>query len=128
THAGPRPLALLGDEDFGSHLRVLDGDPASPTFLTLLGEWQTRPEVSIHNIMADADGNMIASHYQDGLRIVDLSDPSHPPQTAYSTTWRGPADPAAGFSFYDGAVGEDVVGRRIYVADTLRGLLILDRL
>src|SRR6185436_11166840 len=50
--AGGRKLLLHGDEgmveDGGAYLAILDGDPASPTFMQELGRYRTRPEVGIH--------------------------------------------------------------------------------
>ncbi len=116
----PQRVAVLGDEDWGAHMRVLDADPGSPTFLNLLGELSLRPEVSIHNIMAFGDVAYVA-WYQDGLRLVDLSDPAQPTVTDHFNTWSGPGD-----GFYEGAIGVDVdlVNHRVYVADTHRGLLV----
>lgn len=123
TAAGP--VAMHGDEQFGAHLRVVDVDEASPNFMAQVGEWQTRPEVSIHNVMAFGTTAVIA-HYQDGVRVLDLSDPTQPTPTAWFNTWPGYA-PGYGESFFEGVVGVDVdpVTRRIYLADTHRGLIIL---
>lgn len=126
TTTGGRRVAVHGDEDFGGHVRVIDVDPASATFMAKIGEWQLRPEVSVHNIMA-AGGEIVMTHYQDGVRVLDVSDPARPQQTAYFNTWSGALNPRNGASFYEGAVGVDVVGDRIYVADTTRGLLVLQR-
>lgn len=117
---GDRLVAAHGDEDWDAHLRLLDvTDPASPT---LLGEWRTRPEVSLHNVML-LDGRVYAAHYQDGVRIVDATDPTRPEQAAFFNTW-SPDDPGAGGSFYEGAVGIDVALGHVWVADS-RGLVIL---
>jgi len=119
---GGRLIAINGDEDFTAHLRVLDvTDPAN---IRLLSEWQTRPEVSIHNVMMLGSRGYMA-HYQDGVRVLDLSDPAQPRPLAHFNTWSTNGDP--GVSFYEGAVGIDVdlVRRLIFVADSQRGLLIL---
>lgn len=47
-----RPIAITGDEGYNAHMQVVDVDPASADFMTEIGRYQTRPEVSIHNINA----------------------------------------------------------------------------
>ena len=59
---------------------------------------------------------------QDGVRIVELADPTHPREVAHYNTW----DPAtAAGDAFEGAVGVRVVGDLIYVADIGKGLVIL---
>ncbi len=123
TTAGGRRVAVIGDEDFTAHVRVIDvEDPASATWMIRIGELSLRPEVSVHNIMAFGDRAYIA-WYQDGVRVLDLSDPTTPAVAAYYNTWDG----RDGNSFYEGAIGIDVdlAASMIYVADTARGLIIL---
>jgi hypothetical protein len=123
TTVDGRSLVVHGDEGAGTVLRVLDGDPASAEFLATLSEWSSRPEVSIHNIMA-VGSTIYATHYQDGVRVLDISQPSDPRVVGYFNTW---SEYAATAAFFQGAIGLDldVARRRIYVADTLRGLVIL---
>ncbi|MEZ4367061.1 MAG: hypothetical protein R2939_12370 [Kofleriaceae bacterium] len=125
TEVGGRRLAVHGDEQYGAHVHVVDVDEGGPTFLDDVGAWQTRPEVSVHNVMAFGDRAYLA-HYQDGVRVLDLGDPAAPVQVAWFNTWPG-YDRAYGENFFEGAIGLDVdldLGR-IYVADSHRGLLIL---
>jgi hypothetical protein len=121
TTAGGRKVAVTGDEDFGAHVHIVDAGETSATFMTRIGEFQLRPEVSVHNIMAFGDKAYVA-YYQDGLRILDLADPKAPKALKYFNTWDG----RNGASFYEGATGIDVdlAAGLIYVADTERGLLI----
>jgi hypothetical protein len=117
--AGGRPIVLHGDEgmtpsDGAAFLRVLDGDPSSPTF-------QSRPDVSIHNFQLVSDRLYIA-YYQQGVRVVDLSDPTNPREVAHYNTWDPITAPGDAF---EGALGIEVVGNLVYVADDLRGLVIL---
>lgn len=124
--AGGRPVVLHGDEGFtgkdgGAFLRILDGDRSSPTFLTELARYQSRREVGIHNFQIVGDRLYIA-YYQDGVRVVDLSNPAHPVEVAHYNTWNpltAPGDP------FEGALTVQVVGDLIFASDDLRGLLIL---
>lgn len=119
-----KKIALHGDEQYGARLHVVDVTEGSPTFLRSLATWMTRPEVSIHNVMAMGHLGVIA-YYQDGVRVLDLSVPESPRQVAWYQTWRGPT--TGGESFYEAAVGVDVdeAARLVYVADSVRGLLVL---
>jgi hypothetical protein len=124
---GGRRVVLHGDEGMtgteqgGAHLRILDGDPGSTTFLKELARYQTRPEVGIHNFQLVGDRLYIA-YYQDGVRVVDLSNPTSPREVAHYNTWIPATAPGGPF---EGALGIQVVGDLIYVADILRGLVIL---
>lgn len=121
---GDRTVAIHGDEGRGALLRVYDVDPTSEAFLSELGRFQTREEVSIHNMILAGDRAYVA-YYQDGVRVLDLSDPSAPTEIAHLHTW----DPATGAAGpFEGAVGidRDPDTGRLYVADSDRGLLIVD--
>ena len=122
TTSSGRKVAVSGDEDFTAHVHIVDVDKSSPMFMQRIGEFQLRPEVSVHNIMAFGDRAYIA-YYQDGVRILGLHDPTAPAQVAYFNTWN--AEP--GTSFYEGAIGLDVDldAGLLFVADTKRGLIIL---
>jgi hypothetical protein len=122
---GGRSIALHGDEQYRAHLRLVDVTEGTPAYLTQLGEWQTRPEVSIHNVMAMGTLGVIA-HYQDGVRVLDLANPAAPQLVAWFNTWPG-FEPGYGTSFFEGVVGVDVdpATRRIYAADSHLGLVIL---
>lgn len=123
TTVGDRKICVIGDEDWGAHLRVIDvTDPDSPAWMTKIGELRLRDEVSIHNIMAFGDHAYVA-WYQDGLRRVDLSDPTQPAFDGYYNTWGG----GPGDNFFEGAIGldVDVYSGLYYVVDTHRGLFVL---
>ncbi len=125
TEVGARKIAVHGDEQFGAHVNIVDVTEGSDAFATSIGQWQTRPEVSVHNVMAAGSRALIA-HYQDGVRVLDLSDPTAPVEVAHYQTWPG-YDRAYGYSFFEGVLGVDwdLARGRVYVADSHRGLLVL---
>ncbi len=127
TTVDGRRIAAHGDEQWGSHLRLVDVTEDGQGFAAPIGEWQTRPEVSAHNVMAFGR-EVIMSHYQDGVRILDISVPEQPRQTAWFNTWPGHAE-TTGYNFFEGAIGIDVdpLDNLIYVADAHRDLIILRR-
>jgi hypothetical protein len=103
----------------------VDITPGSRTFMRPIATWQTRPWVSIHNIMVFGD-KAYFTYYQDGVRVLSVADPEHPIQVGYYNTWDPQADYTSG-GFYESAIGIDVdlARKLIFVADTPRGLLIL---
>lgn len=121
--AGGRRIAITGDEGRNAYLHVVDVDPGSATFMDEIGSYQTRPEVSIHNMMLLGD-RVYLTYYHDGARILDLSDPTEPTLAAYFHTWDVETGAPGGF---EGAIGLDVdlEAGLLYVADIDRGLLIL---
>jgi hypothetical protein len=66
------------------------------------------------------------TYYQDGVRVLDLADPTAPVLLGYYNTW-DPQGPDSTSDFFEGAVGLDLDPARdlIFVADSPRGLLIL---
>jgi len=120
TTVGGRHIALHGEEAYGADLHIVDLDTMQP-----FTEWKTRDFISIHNLMAFGN-KAYFTYYQDGVRVLDLSDPTQPVQVGYYNTW----DPQADYTssdFFEGAVGLDVDLTRhlIFVADSPRGLIIL---
>lgn len=125
TRAGGRTISVHGDEQYGAHVRVVDVDDDSPEFLKTLGSYKTRDAVSVHNILAHGERAFV-TYYQDGLRILDLSDPRSPTLAGHFHTWPG-FSKGYGHSFFEGAIGVDfdATTDTIYLADTHRGLLVL---
>jgi hypothetical protein len=120
TFAG-RTLSFMGGEGPGEHLRVLDiTDPAN---IVKIGSFQLRAPISIHNMLL-VDKKLYVAWYQEGVRVLDVSNPTQPTQVAYYNTWRE-SDPGRG-DYFDGAMGIRVPGDGyIYVVDTSRGLMVL---
>lgn len=119
-----RRIAVHGDEGWGAHLTFVDVTEDA-SFLDELAAWETRPEVSAHNVMASGT-RAYAAYYQDGVRVLDIADPANPVPIAHYRTWPG-YDRDYGFWMFEGALGIDLdlARGRIYVADSHRGLIIL---
>jgi hypothetical protein len=126
TTVAGMPVAINGTEFSSPGFRLLDADQSSPTFLGTLGEWSlldgTEVRTSTHNLMA-IGSRVFAAHYRDGVRVVDISNPAMPAMIAYFNTWI----PGTGRAGDLGTFGIDLdpVRKRIYVADSIRGLMIL---
>jgi hypothetical protein len=112
-------VALAADR-----LAVLEGSLASPAFLAPLGAWAARPLVPLAAVHAAGSRAYVAAA-REGVRVLDLADPSAPGLVGHAHTWRddtggaGPREAAVGIAI-DRAV------RRVYVADSIRGLLIFE--
>jgi len=117
-------LVIHGDEAEGSYLSVLDAEPSSKTFMTEIGYYQSRANTSIHNVRASG-ARAYVTHYQDGVRIIDLADPTCPVLAAHFNTWR-PGNQAGDNTLFAGAIGIDVdrVRYLLFVVDNPCGVLI----
>ncbi|MCP3142942.1 LVIVD repeat-containing protein [Pyxidicoccus xibeiensis] len=126
TFAG-RTIAFEGSEGPGSHLRILD--VTDPAHIVKIGEFQLRsaPALSIHNMLLVGQ-RLYVAWYQEGVRVLDVSNPTQPRQVAHYNTFRE-TDPERSDDMYEGAVGIRVPGDGyVYVVDTSRGLLIFNAL
>ena len=94
--------------------------------MTEIGHYQSRANTSVHNLMVFG-ARAYVSHYQDGVRIIDLADPTRPVLAGYFNTWR-PENPAGDNTLFAGAIGIDVdpVRHLLFVVDNPRGLLIFN--
>jgi hypothetical protein len=118
---GNRTLAFEVGEGWGAHLRVLD--VSSPALMTQVAEYSRRPEVSMRSLKLSGT-KLYVAHYQDGLRILDVSNPNTPQEVGYYNTWRE-TDPERGSSFFEGLSDVAVPGDGyIYGTETSRGLVI----
>ena len=124
---GGRKIVLAGDEGMtgpttgGAHLSILEGDPASPSFMTEIAVYQSRPEVGIHYWEVHGDKVYIA-YYHDGIRVIDMANPTQPREVAHYNDWI--EENAYGGAF-EGALAVRKIGDLLYVADLERGLLVL---
>ncbi|MFP2905336.1 LVIVD repeat-containing protein [Pyxidicoccus sp. 3LFB2] len=120
TFAG-RTIAFEGGENADAHLRVLD--ITDPAHIVKIGEFRLRSDISIHNMVL-VGSRLYLAWYQEGVRVLDVSNPTRPTQVAYFNTYRE-SDPGRS-DFLDGASGIRVPGDGyLYVVDKSRGLLIL---
>ena len=111
---------VFADESEGRRMKVCDvSDLSDIQVLGLFnsGEAETIP----HNLMLK-DGLVYVSHYNDGLRIFDVSEPTVPVQVGYYDTWDHPFDG----SHYRGAWGvyAFLPSGRILIADRQSGLYL----
>lgn len=118
---GERTIAFESSEGWGSKIRALDvTDPAN---IAEVGQFSMRPESTVGGLTL-VGSRLYVAHSQDGLRILDMSNPSTPRQVAYYNTWRE-SDAGRGRTFIDGLSGVKVPGDGyIYAAETSRGLLV----
>ncbi len=125
TFAG-RTIAFEGGLGHNSHLRVLDAtDPT--TRIVRIGEFRLRLHTSIHNFVLRGS-RLYVAWYHEGVRVLDVSNPTQPRQVAHYNTFRE-TDPGRTDRLFEGASGIRVPGDgRVYVVDTARGLLIFDEL
>jgi hypothetical protein len=123
TEVGGRKVALEGGEDWGTRFRVIDVDPLSAEYLQVIGELALPEQVSMHNIMMGQGTTAVVSWYQYGVRLIDVADPTAPVLSGWANTWNAD-DLRTGQNFFEGAVGVDVVGDKVYVADIYRELLV----
>jgi len=122
---GGRTIAFEGGEFHGSHVRVLDvTDPAN---ITLIGTHRMRSTVSMHNLLLR--GHLLyVAWYHEGLRVLDVSNPTQPKQVAHFNTFRE-TDPGREHSVFEGAFGVRIPGDGyVYLVDSARGLIIVNEL
>ena len=111
----------MGGKGPFEHLRTLD--VTEPSQMVKIGTFQLRPIVSIHNMVL-VGKRLYLSWYQEGVRVLDVSNPTQPTQVAYFNTFRENDVNRGGY--FDGSIGIRVPGDGyIYTVDTSRGLLIL---
>lgn len=118
---GDRTIAFESSEGWGSRIRALDvTDPAN---IAEVGRFEMRPESTVGGLTL-VGSKLYVAHTQDGLRVLDMSNPSTPRQVAYYNTWRE-SDAGRGRTFIDGLSGVKVPGDGyVYAAETSRGLLV----
>ncbi|MEK7729781.1 MAG: FlgD immunoglobulin-like domain containing protein [candidate division KSB1 bacterium] len=99
-------------------LKIWDTQPAGQ--LTLAAEYDARTGGTIHNVYVRGRYAYM-SYYCDGVRIVDLIDPTKPKEVAsYNIAGAGNC------SGYDSVWGMYPFSRYIYVSDMKRGLYVFN--
>jgi hypothetical protein len=122
TFAG-RTIAFEGAEGPGTYLRILD--VTNPARIVKIGEFKQRPVTSIHNMLL-VGTKLYVAWYHEGVRVLDVANPTQPRQVAHFNTFRE-TDRDRTDDTYEGAIGIRIPGDGyVYVVDTSRGLLILD--
>jgi hypothetical protein len=127
THAnavgtfGGRTIAFEGGENVNAHLRVLD--VTDPAHIVKIGEYAMRAQTSIHNMVL-VGKRLYVAWYVEGLRVLDVSNPTQPQEIAYANTYKDGTDGSSD-GLFAGAIGIRVPGDGyVYVVDMTRGLLI----
>jgi hypothetical protein len=116
-----RTIAFEASEGWGSRLRALD--VSDPAHITEVGRFEMGPASSVAGLTL-VGTKLYVAHNQDGLRVLDMSNPSTPRQIAYYNTWRE-TDSGRGRAFLDGLSGVKVPGDGfLYATETSRGLLV----
>jgi choice-of-anchor B domain-containing protein len=112
-------LLVTTDENTGGHLRVWNINNLSQ--VTQLGEWISPTGAIVHN--AYLRGNICyMSHYRDGLRVVDVSNPANPQPVGWYDTHPGVG---SGFSGAWGCYCYAADPSIVYITDIQTGTYIL---
>lgn len=122
TFAG-RTIAFEGTEFVGAHVRVLD--VTDPAHIVKIGQFKMRPVTSVHNMLLRGN-RLYVAWYQEGVRVLDVSNPTKPRQIAHFNTFQE-THPKATDGGFESAFGIRLPGDGyVYVADSMRGLLIFN--
>ena len=112
---GDRLIYVHGDEGHDQRLTLFDvTDLAAPQ---RLAQFATRPGLSVHNIEVVGTTAYVA-YYIDGLRVLDLSDPTAPREIAHFDT----VAPENERDILQGAWGVHVDNGRVYISDRETGI------
>ncbi|MCY1015887.1 LVIVD repeat-containing protein [Pyxidicoccus sp. MSG2] len=116
-------IAFEGTEFNASHVRVLD--VSSPERIVKIGEFRMRPVTSVHNMLL-VGKRLYVAWYMDGVRVLDVSNPTRPRQVAHFNTFQE-SHPEASDIIFQGTYGIRVPGDGyVYTANVPRGLVILN--
>ncbi|NTX63501.1 hypothetical protein HUA74_22875 [Myxococcus sp. CA051A] len=119
---GGRIVAFESSLGVGARLRALD--VSEPRNIVKIGEYGLRGVVSPRALELRGS-RLYVTYHQEGLRVLDVSNPTQPREVAYFNSFRE-TDPGRGDALEEGATGLQVPGDGyVYVVDTSRGLLVL---
>ena len=122
TFAG-RAVAFELGRGLGARLRVLDA--SVPSTIQKMSEYSLRRVVSPRSLELRGS-RLYVTYHQEGLRVLDVSNPTHVRELAWFNTYRE-TDAGRGDALEEGATGLHVPGDGyVYVVDTARGLLIFN--
>ncbi|MCY1076212.1 LVIVD repeat-containing protein [Archangium lansingense] len=118
---GDRTVAFEASEGWGSRVRALDVSDAA--HITEIGRFEMGQGSTVVGLTL-VGSKLYVAHNQNGLRVLDMSNPSTPRQIAYYNTWRE-TDSGRGRAFLDGLSAVKVPGDGyLYATETSRGLLV----
>ena len=81
-----RNRLYICDEQNGQTMRIFDiSNETSPV---LAGEWTSNPQAIVHNPRVLGNDLWLAN-YTEGIRALDISDPTHPAEWGYADSWPG---------------------------------------
>src|SRR5262249_42330323 len=78
-----RYLLTTDEVSPGGSLRVWDWKDLDN--IVQIGEYTAHPEATLHNIYGGGDF-AVAAHYCEGLRVIDMTDPTLPVEAGYFDT------------------------------------------
>jgi choice-of-anchor B domain-containing protein len=81
-----RDRLYVCDEQNGQTLRVFD--IANENVPALVNEWTSNPQSIIHNPRVKG-ADLWLANYTEGIRVLDVSDPSHPAEWGYADSYPG---------------------------------------
>ncbi|MAE71699.1 MAG: hypothetical protein CME06_14680, partial [Gemmatimonadetes bacterium] len=81
---GSGEYVLTTDEIVGGHVRVWD--VRDPEAVVQVGEYLSSAEAIVHNAYVKGELAYV-SYYEDGVRIVDIADPTNPVEVAFHDTF-----------------------------------------
>lgn len=81
---------FVASEVAGGHLHIYD--ITNRTAPVEIATWTSSPSQSIHNVFVKGDFLYIA-YYDDGFRVLDISNPHNPIEVAFYDTYPGPLHP-----------------------------------
>ena len=108
------------DETVGAPLRVWDvSDPAN---IHQVGEFGIESDRIVHNVYVEGELAFLA-YYTEGMRVLDISDPTEPIEVAFYDHHVGPEG-----GYYEGAFAcyPFSVSGSVFVTDIKQGLLLFD--
>lgn len=119
---GDRVVAFQGGDSWGSTVLALDVTSPAQSIVQV-AQFPSRPEVAVSGL-ALSGNTLYVANFQDGLRMMDVTNPGDPKLVGYYNTWRE-TDDGRGITFYEGLTDVRVANDGlVYATETARGLLV----